>query len=132
MNGLLEVIARLFADKVDDDAAVARIEKRFGHRAGPSGIHALVERVDINAHFLAIIRKFGMMQREEMANEMHVGVIVEADAESAEALGRVFFAELDEHRKFFAARLAPGGPEGDEERLAFVFGEEAIVAVEVD
>jgi hypothetical protein len=131
-NGLLESGARLFADEVGDNSAIAAIENGFGHGAGPGRIYALIKCVDVNAGLLAVTREAGAMQFEKMADEMHVGIIIEADAESGEALGRVLLGEADEHGKFVAAGFAPGGPKSDEERFAFVLRDDAMVAIEID
>src|SRR5580700_4858467 len=127
-----ESCARLCADEMADDAAVATIENCFGHRAGPCGIHAAVEGIDIDSGFLTIVREAGLIFREEAADEIHVRVIIKADAENREALRRVLLVKLDEHGELIAARLAPGGPEGDDERLAAVLREHLIVAGDVD
>ena len=131
-DGVFERLARLFADEVNENTALARVEKCFGHRAGPNGIHALIEGVHVDAHLLAIVREVGTMLREKVADQMHVGIVVEADAKRVEAFRRVFLAEIDEPGKLLATGFAPGSPESDHERLAFVFREDAIVAIEVN
>lgn len=132
MNTLLKGFARLLADEMADDAAVAAIENGFGHGAGPGGIHAVIEGVDIDAGFLAVIRERRLIFGQEAADEMDVGVVIEADAEDGEALRRVLARELGDHGKFVAAGLTPGGPKADEDGLAAIFGEGVLVAGQVD
>src|SRR5580692_9079017 len=115
-----------------DDVSIASIENRFGHRAGPCRIHAAIESVHIDSWLLAIIGKAGLIAREEAANEIHVRVVIEADAENREALRRILFLQLDEQGKFVAARLTPRRPERDDERLAAVFRQYLVVAGEVN
>ena len=88
-NPFLECGARLFADEVPDDTAIAAVENCFWHGAGPRGIDAMVERVDIDAGLLAITRKAGLIASEKSANEIHVRVIIEAHAEDRETLRRI-------------------------------------------
>src|ERR1700756_2323972 len=100
-----------------DDVSIASIENRFGHGAGPCRIHAAIEGVHIDSRFLAIIGKAGLIAREKAANEIHVRVVIEADAENREPLRRILFLQLDEQGKFVATGFAPRRPESDDKRL---------------
>jgi hypothetical protein len=131
-DAFFEGSARLPADEMAEDAAVATVENCFRHGAGPRGIYAAVESVYVNSGFLAIARESGLIFRKEAADEIHVGVVIEADAKNRKTLRRVLLVELDEHGEFVAAGLAPCGPEGDDERLAVVLREDLIVANDID
>ena len=96
MDAFFECGARLFADEMADDATVATVKNCFGHGASPLGIHAAIERVNINAGLLAIIREARLIASEEAVDEIHVRIIVEADAENCEALRRILLFELNE------------------------------------
>ena len=72
------------------------------------------------------------MLRQEMPDEMHVRIVVEADAKSRQPLRRILLGQLDEHGKFIAARLAPRGPECHEQRLASIFRHDSLVASQVN
>src|ERR1700690_1769045 len=109
------------------DLAVAAIKNRLRHRARPRRIHADVKRVHINSRFLPVIRKSRLVQIEEMADEVHVRVVIEADAENRQTLWPILFAQLDQHRKFLTAWFAPSGPESNEQRFAAEFCEHAFV-----
>src|ERR1700722_8376985 len=115
-----------------DDVSIASIENRFGHRAGPRRIHAAIESIYIDSRLLAIIGKAGLIAREEAAHEIHVCIIIQTHAENREALWRILFLQLDEQRKLLATRLAPGGPERDDERLAVVLRQYLVVAGDVN
>ena len=58
-------------------------------------------------------------------------VVLGVDAEDLKALGGVLLFEVDEPGSFQLAGAAPGGPEVDEEGLAFVVGEGDLFAGEV-
>src|SRR4029077_19031512 len=113
-----------------DDVSIASIENRFGHRAGPCRIHAAIESIHIDSRLLAIIGKAGLIAREKAANEIHVRVVIKADAKNREALRRILFLQLHKQRKFVATGLAPRGPERDDERFAVVFRQHLVVAGE--
>ena len=112
--------------------SVAAVKNCLGHAAHPVRIHAVVELVHVNSRLLAIIGKARLILREEMADQIHVRVIVHADAEDGETVRRIFLRQLDEHRILVAARLAPCGPEGHQQRLALVLRENAIVSGHVN
>src|ERR1700691_6045931 len=114
------------------DVSIATVKNCFGHGAGPSGIYAQIERVHVNPGLLAIVRESGTMQCQEMTDEVHVRIVVEADAENRQALRCILFAQFDEHWEFVTAWLAPRRPESDEQRLAAVFREHALIAIEVN
>src|SRR6266478_2611105 len=62
----------------------------------------------------------------------HAGAFfVHSDAEHGEAPGRVLLLHFDEPGNFDLTRLAPGGPEIDEDYLAFVLSQGEIFAVEI-
>ena len=131
-NPFLECGARLFADEVSDDVAIAAVENCFWHGAGPRGVDATIERIDVDAGLLAIARKAGLIASEKAANEIHVRIIVEADTEDRETLRSVLLLELNEHGEFVAARFAPCCPERDDERFAAILGKNLIVTGEID
>lgn len=132
MYSFFECCTGLLADEMSDDTAVATVENRFRHAAAPLRIHAAIERIDVNAGLLAIIGEAGVIAGKEAANEIHVGIVVEADAKNRETLRSILFFELNEQRKFVAARFAPRGPKGDDERFAAVLRENLVVAGEVN
>src|ERR1700690_920597 len=117
---------------MSQDVAVAPVEDCFRHVAGPRGIYAAIERIDIDSGLLAVAGEAGLIASEEAANEIHVRVIVEADAKNCETLRGELFLQLDEEGKFVAAGFTPRGPEGDDERLAAIFRESLLIAREID
>ncbi len=84
------------------------------------------------SHFLADAWEDGFVAVKKMLNQIHSGVVVHIHAENDEALRCIIARDLIDDGKFVAARLAPGGPESDEERLAFVIGEKFVVSGQIN
>jgi len=127
-----EIGARVFGYPMDENLSVATVKDCFGHGAGPFGIHGGIKRVHIDAGLLAVIWERGIIFDQEALHHVDVRVGVKTHAVNRETFWRILLRELDDHRVFEAAWLAPGGPEGDERWFAFVGGENFLVAVEID
>jgi hypothetical protein len=111
---------------------VASIENRLRHGAAPVRVHALVEGIHVNARLLAIVGKAGVRLREELADEIHVRIFVEADAHHHETLRGVLLGQFDEHRELAAARFAPSGPKVHDQRLAAILAKNLVVTGEIN
>ena len=113
--------------------AIFGIEKCGGNGAIPAGQNGLDEGIFFTLLF-AVVGEDRLVAGQEAAHEdaVAVAILVEADADNFEALGSVLLGEFVEHGVFVAARLAPSGPEGDDEGFAFVLLENLLVALSVD
>ena len=92
----------------------------------------MIESVHIDSRLLAVIRESWTILREKTPDEIHVGVIVQADSEHGQPLRRVLLRQFHQQRIFVAARFAPRRPESYEKRLAVIFSERLVVAGEID
>ena len=122
----------MLADEMGDNPPVAAIKNGLRHSAKPVRVHAMIELVHINSRLLAIIRETWLIIRKEMTHQIHVGVVVHAHAEDGKPPGRILLRQINEQRVFFTAWLAPGGPKRNEQRLAVIFGDDAIVSGDVN
>src|ERR1700733_4227617 len=112
-------------------AAIRGVEKICGHFVMPLRIDAIYEGIFV-AHFFAHTWEDRLVVIEKMLNEIDGGVVVHINAEDDQPFRRIIVCDLIDDGKFIAARLAPGGPESYEKRLAFVVGEKLVVAGEID
>jgi len=102
------------------------------HGSFPCRIHSLIERVEIDPWFLAVVRKVWLRARDEPANQIHVRIVVHVYSDDAHALCFKLSSQLNNQGVFVTARFAPSSPKIHYQRLAAVFCEHLLVACEID
>src|ERR1700730_3319817 len=108
------------------------VVKKSGRKGSCPSREDTLHKSLLLALFLAIIRENGFVTGQESAHENQIAVLVHADAHNFQSLGGVLLRQLVQQRVFIAARLAPGGPEIDEDWLTFKLPQDHLVARYVD
>src|ERR1700678_4099618 len=131
-ESLLENGTRPRAQEISADAPIAVVKDRLRHGSFPCRIHSLIERVEIDPWFLAVVRKVWLRARDEPANQIHVRIVVHVYSDDAHALCFKLSSQLNNQGVFVTARFAPGSPKIHDQRLAAVFCEDLWVACEIN
>src|ERR1700677_3646594 len=120
------------AQEISADAPIARVKNCLRHGSFPCGIHSLIECVEIDPWFLAVIREVRLRARDEPANQIHVRIVVHVYSDDAHALCFKLSSQLNNQGVFVTAGFAPGSPKIHDQRLAAVFCENLLVACEIN
>src|SRR5487761_594678 len=121
LNFLFKFGARPRSIELRVGLSIGFVENRGRNRSIPRGINRMIETVDVDSRLLAVIREIRMIHGKEMADDVQIGIRIEAHANKNHSLGLVLLRQTHEHGIFRAARLAPRGPEIHDQRLASIF-----------